>query len=230
ATSHHERMQELYKQSAATLEQLEQAQQRLSDVTAQVAATQEMLREAEIHLHYSTVAAPFTGVIGERFVDPGDFVWPGRPLFSIYDPETARVEAMIPERYIQQLSLGMESKVEVEALGKVFTAKVAEIRPHVDPKTRAFVTKCDVTDGDKQLFPGMFGTLLFQTGERSAILVPSNAVHQLGQLSFIWVQVGREWQKRYVTLGRSHEGDRIEILSGISANETIAVMNRGTRG
>jgi len=226
ALSHFERIQELYKESAVTLEQFEQAEQRLSDMTALVAETSEMLREAEINLSYGSVETPFEGLITERFVDPGDFVWPGRQLFSIYDPTAGQIEVTIPERYIDKLSIGLEANVEVEALGKVLKARVSEIRPHVDPKTRAFVTKCDFIEEEELLYPGMFGTLVFQTGEREAVLIPSEAVLTLGQLNFVWVQVSSEWQKRYVTIGREFEGRRVEVLSGLSSYERIAVIEK----
>lgn len=226
AIAHFERTQDLYKRSAATREQFEQAEQRLSDATASVVGAREGLREAQIQLDYGQVASPYPGVVAERFVDPGDYVWPGRPLFAVYDPDAPRIEVTIPERYVQGLSPGLEVEVEVEALGKVLKARVAEIRPHVDPKTRAFVTKCDFTEKEALLHPGMYGTLHLRTGDREALLIPRASVLAYGQLKFVWVQRGERWQKRYVTLGRSFAEERVEVLSGLSEDESIAVIGK----
>lgn len=223
AQSHYERVKDLFENEASTIEELEQAEQRLSDTSAHVAATQEVLREADIQLGYTSVTAPFEGVVGERHVDPGDFVWPGKPLFLLYDPEATELEATIPERYVDKVAIGLEVTVEVEAVNRVLQAQISEIRPHVDPKSRAFVIKCDFIDQADLIYPGMFGTLLLQTGEREAILVPKAALKSSGQLQFVSIYTHGHLQKQYVTLGREYDEGMVEVLSGLSAGDRIMI-------
>lgn len=227
AQSHFNRTVELYRSDAATRVQYEQAQQRISDAKAMAAATKETLREANVKLEYRLAKAPFDGVVAKRFVDPGDLAWPGKPLFSIYDPNTAQIEVMIPESYVEKLKVGLETIVEIQSIGQQLQAKVVEIRPHVDPNTRAFVSKANLSGVVNSLYPGMFGSLRFQTGERNVILIPKKAVITHGQLHLVWVKTEKGWKKRYVTLGSDDEGGQVEVLSGLSTEEKIAVMGKG---
>lgn len=224
AQSHFDRTSELYRVQAATREQYEQAEQRLSQAKSQASATREMLRETEVNFAYLEAKAPFSGIVAEKFVEPGDLAWPGRQLYSIYDPSKLRIEVTVPERYVSKLKLGVEALVDVQSAGREIKADIAEIRPSVDPKTRAFVVKADLKSPGNMIFPGMFGTLRFKVGERDEIYIPASAVMTLGQLKLVWVETPQGWQKRYVTVGKEVEGNKIAVLSGLSPKEKVALI------
>jgi len=51
------------------------------------------------------VLAPYAGIVSERFVNPGDVVTPGAPLFTVVDPATMRLEAAVPAEQLSSPSL-----------------------------------------------------------------------------------------------------------------------------
>jgi multidrug efflux pump subunit AcrA (membrane-fusion protein) len=66
----------------------------------------------------------------------------------------------------------------------------------------------------------MFGKLEIPIGKRDAILVPSEAIIRVGQLTTVSAQVGDRWERRYVSLGEERDG-YVEVLAGLDAGETI---------
>ncbi|MBU1611041.1 MAG: efflux RND transporter periplasmic adaptor subunit, partial [Proteobacteria bacterium] len=100
-------------------------------------------------------------------------------------------------------------------------AIVDEIEPLADPVTRSFLVKARLPEVP-DLYPGMFGRLLISQGERESVLVPERAVSRVGQLETVMVQTGETWQPVYVRTGPLH-GDKIEVLSGLSGDETIGL-------
>ncbi|MCL5269042.1 MAG: hypothetical protein M1457_00445 [bacterium] len=74
------------------------------------------------------------------------------------------------------------------------------------------------------LYPGMFGRLLIPAGEARRLYIPKNAVHQVGQLTYVWVVAGKgEAARRFVKVGEHERGGLIEILSGLSAGEKVGL-------
>ena len=67
---------------------------------------------------------------------------------------------------------------------------------------------------------GMFGRALFTFGTRQSLVIPSASISEQGQLQSVFVVESSFAHKRLVTLGERH-GDRVEVLSGLSAGESI---------
>jgi multidrug efflux pump subunit AcrA (membrane-fusion protein) len=110
--------------------------------------------------------------------------------------------------------------------GTPLTAKVVQIVPAADPASRSFVVKLDLP-ANPALRSGLFGRAEFSRGEKQAITVPRSAVLDRGQLQSVYVVGERNLATlRYVTLGPAAP-DRVEVLSGLTAGETIVVDPAG---
>jgi HlyD family secretion protein len=71
-------------------------------------------------------------------------------------------------------------------------------------------------------YPGMFCRLLVPSGERSAVLIPADAVIRVGQLETVKIKEGDTWQTVYIKTGRAIDG-LVEVLSGLDGTETVAL-------
>ncbi|HYU26078.1 MAG TPA: hypothetical protein VEO74_12800, partial [Thermoanaerobaculia bacterium] len=116
--------------------------------------------------------------------------------------------------------------VAIEAAGKRIAARVTRVVAALDPAARSAIVKIDLPPG-AGLRSGTFANVLFTAGARRAVAVPVAALQTRGALASVFV-VGRDGvaRLRLVTAGDA-AGDRIEILSGLDAGETIVTRLRG---
>jgi RND family efflux transporter MFP subunit len=182
------------------------------------------LAEARTALAYARIRAPFDGVVTAKKADPGTLASPGMPLFTIEDVRRYRLETPVNETDLRYVKKGEEVPVAIDALGGAeLKGKVAEIVPAADPASRAFLVKIELPR-DTRLRSGLFGRAEFPRGERQALLIPSSAVVNRGQLQGVFVlDQNKVASLRYVTLGRA-SGSEIEVLAGLQDGEELAAQ------
>jgi multidrug efflux pump subunit AcrA (membrane-fusion protein) len=208
---------------------VEQARARIRSLTAREAQmrhrieqAQAEVRTAEIALGDTRIAAPATGVVVDRRVEPGDLAVPGQPLLVLDDPRLYRLEAEVGESAVASVRLGQTVPVVLDALGRTLEGRVAEIIPAADPTSRTVTVKLDIP-GAPGLRSGVFGRARFAVGERQVLSVPAAALLERGQLTGVYVVDAQGVVRlRLVTVG-PRQGDRVEILSGLGAGERIVV-------
>ena len=172
--------------------------------------------EAGVIADYTRVRAPIDGVVTARFVDPGAQAAPGMPLLTVEDDRSMRVETSAPE----ELSVRAGDAVTIEAGGKRIAAHVTRVVAALDAASRSAIVKIDLPP-NAGLRSGTFANVLFTSGTRRAVAVPASALQTRGSLASVFV-VGRDGiaRLRLVTAGDA-VNDRVEILSGLDAGETV---------
>ncbi len=214
-----DRVKRLADRNAATDEEMESALAEKAAAEASVVAATEGVKEAEVALDYTHIESPVKGVIAARPADPGDMAWPGKPLYTIHDPEALRIEAHVREGLIGRVVVGARHPVRIDSLAMTLEGTVEEIVPLADPRSRSFLVRVAVPF-QQGLHPGMFGRLRLNLDERDAVLVPEAAVRVVGQLHTVLARHEDRWVRRYVTIGEVLDG-KCEVLSGLSGGETI---------
>ncbi len=197
------------------------SKQELENATRAYRVAEANRNAVEAQLSYTTVRAPFDGVITEKKVEAGELASPGQPLLRMEDPQRLRLEATVAEGDLKSVSRGDKIAVVIDALeSQALLGTVSQILPAGDPQTHTFTVKVDLpkTAGLKT---GMFGRFPLEKGATQTILVPSTAVVDRGELSSLYVlgtdQVAR---LRWVKPGRRF-GEQVEILSGINEGERV---------
>jgi len=179
------------------------------------------LAQARTAFDYTRIRAPFDGVITEKKVDLGMLASPGMPLFTVEDVRRYRVEAPLSESDLSNAKVGQAISVFVDALGDAeLHGRIGQIVPAADPGSRSFLVKIDLPQ-DPRLRSGLFGRARFPRGQRTAILIPRNAVVDRGQIQAVFVvDQNKVVALRYVTVG-SRDGENVEILAGLQQGESI---------
>ena len=235
AEAAHKRVQTYYKSEAATRQHMEEAESAFQQAGAGVKQALDGLKgaesgirqaekgvvEARIVQNYTEIRSSATGEVAKRLVEPGDMAFPGKPLVVLQTRDALRLEALLPEGLIDRVEMGKELDVNLDALHRKLKGRVSEVVPFADPATRSFLVKVDLP-AEKGLYPGMFGRLLAPVGKISVVWIPEKALRRVGQLEMVTARMGNDWTEIYVTTGRSSDG-RLEILSGLSGGEEIAV-------
>ncbi len=213
-----ERAQSLYRQAKAGLARAEEAH---TGTLASIKQAEEVVREAKISMGYTRIIAPETGEVLKRLVEPGDLALPGKPLLLLQTAGAYRLEAYLREGLISKVRLGMKLPATITTLKKEVQTEVEEIIPYADPQTRTFLVKAALPP-ISGLYPGMFGKLKIPVLTEKVIIIPENALKNVGQLEMVSVKEGERWTRRYIKTGR-RLGRNIEVLSGLNGDETIGV-------
>jgi RND family efflux transporter MFP subunit len=176
----------------------------------------------------TVVKAPFSGLVAERLVSTGDYVTRGTKVATVVRIDPLRVELTVPEQYLSQVREGQAVKLTVDAYpGETFAAKVRFVSPALKADQRALTVEAIAPNTDGRLKPGLFATAFLQKpASAPALLVPSTAVETVAGTSRVYVVNGEKAEERIVTTGE-RVGDRVEIASGLTAGETVAVNPRG---
>ncbi len=198
---------------------LEMASSKRAQVNAKIRQADEDIAGASIMQGYSTIAAPFAGVITEKNVDPGNLAVPGQPLMTLERGAGYRLEAQVEESMLRKIRLGQSVQVALDAAAHDLTGRVSEIVPAVDPSARTSTVKIDLP-AVADVRTGLFGRAKFEVGTKRALTIPSSAVNDRGQVQWIFVADNGVAHARIVTTGEKN-GDRIEILSGLSEGEKL---------
>lgn len=208
-------------------QQLQAATARLAMAKAGEAQAKAAVSQAASTLSFTQITAPFAGIVTKRMVDPGALASPGMPVFSIESTGRYHLEATVDESNLSLLHTGESVPVNIDSISnKQFAGKIRQIYPAGDAASRSFTIKIELPQ-DSALRSGLFGRAAFVRGQRTSVVIPQAAIVRHGNLTSVYV-VGTDKiaQLRYITVGSSL-GDRVEVLSGLSAGETIVASPDG---
>lgn len=147
-----------------------------SDANLKTARAQ--LAEQQALVAKKVIRAPFSGHLGIRAVDPGQYVAPGTKLVTLQQLDPIHVEFTVPQQQLAQIAVGQAVRVHNDTYaGKEFSGEITAIDPKVDPDTRNVSVQATLKNPKHELLPGMFADVVIDTGEPQRYLtVPQTAI------------------------------------------------------
>jgi RND family efflux transporter MFP subunit len=170
-----------------------------------------------------TLRSPASGYVLEKNVLPGQKIMAGDVLYKVADLSAVWVEGEVFEQDLSSVRVGQSVRAEFQALpGEARTGRISYIYPTLNPETRTVRLRVVLSNTDLRLKPGMYATILIAATEAgNVITVPRSAVLSTGERSIVFVRESRgQLTPREVALGGSND-DRVEILRGLAAGETV---------
>ncbi|MBI2251292.1 MAG: efflux RND transporter periplasmic adaptor subunit [Armatimonadetes bacterium] len=201
-----------------------------------VSALSNQLKQAQANLEYiktqieqTKIIAPYSGYITGRFVDPGALASPGAELLSIANPDTVWVEIMLPEEYINKITLGKIVTITFDALdSKSFNGKIVQINPGGDSKNLSFKIRIAIPNSNHTIKVGMFARAKIVLKKyKNVVTVPKDAVFEDQNKKWVFVVNADKANLREVSTGFS-DSVMSEIKSGIKAQEMIITLRPTT--
>lgn len=174
-----------------------------------------------------TVRAPISGRVVEYKVAPGEFRNDlADPLMTIADLSLVWVTASVQEKDIRRVQPGEEAVVTLGAYpGEQWTGKVLFVGDLLKAETRTIPVRVALSNEERRLRPGMFGSVRFTESAASELVIPPTSVVLLGDASFVFVEVAPwQFERRRVTPGALIEGLTL-ISEGLRSGERIVVEN-----
>ena len=190
------------------------------------------LDETQATIDRKTIRAPFSGAIGIRQINVGQYLKSGDPIVQLESLDPIYVNFALPQQNLGNLKVGQSVKIEADGLpGKVFEGSITAINSMVDTSTRNIQIQATIRNPEHLLRSGMFAGVQVALPEReNVVMVPSTAIQYApyGDSVFVIETMKDEQGKEYlgvheqgVTLGKSR-GDQIEIRKGLKPGDEIA--------
>jgi membrane fusion protein (multidrug efflux system) len=218
------RRAELLETKTISRSDYDEARLRLENAIAALATKQAVIEKKRI-------TAPFSGWLGIRQVDLGEYLQPGAAIVPLEALDPVYVDYSLPERYLSQVAVGQALEVEVQAFpGETFSGRIAALNPGIDPGTRSLQIRATLENPQSRLRPGMFAEVRTVLPLRPATLtLPQTAItyNPYGDSVFVIQQgeTGPSVQRRQVETGEVRNG-RVEIVQGLQAGELVVVAGQ----
>lgn len=225
----------LYQQQSATAKELDNVTLQYNSVKARLEGARQMRNEVNASLGYTSLTAPFSGIVVQKMAEQGSLANPGMPLLTIEQNGNYQVSASVPENLINQIKMGAKANISIKSIDKIIPATVSQINPSSQFTGGQYIIKLNIPDADKKsLYAGMYATVSIATPEAivvntadNAVMVPISSLVKKDQLTGIYsVSNNNTALLRWVRLGKSF-GNKVEVLSGLGKEETFIVSAEG---
>lgn len=218
------RTRELRKTSVISQSELDTAESQQKNTAARVEELQWMLQKR-------TIKAPFSGRVGIRQIQEGQFLQAGAPIVSLQSLDPVYVNFSLPQQRLSDLSVGMKVQATTDALaGRVFEGRLTAIDAEVDPLTRNIRLQATMANQDGGLRPGMFAAVsAIAPVEKKHTVIPGTAVIFAAYGNSVFVvkeEVDKDGKphlvcdQKFVRLG-SRKGDFVAVEEGLQEGEKV---------
>ena len=222
AQAEYNRMRGIYEKQLVSKAQMDAATAGFNAAKAKLDAAQAGVSQAKESLGYTTITAPYSGIVLERHVQLGETVQPGKPLMTGFSLDELRVVANVPQRLIAPVRQYQQARVLPPNGGQSIAATKLIFFPYADPQSNVFKVRVYLPKKTEGIYPGMFVKIAFRVGEEQRLTVPRQALTQRGEVSGVYVVQDGRVSLRQVRPGRI-EGDTVEILAGLEPGESVAL-------
>ena len=208
-------------------------QTRIVQAQSEVKRVEAALKRLQTLMEYAEIKAPFSGIVTERFVDPGALIRPGTgssgamALVTIAQLQRLRVFFDVPEDKVRLVQTGDLAQLTVDALpGTQLEGKVARFAKVLNPVTRSMKTEVTLRNTERLLLPGMHVRVRLILEQRAdAILLPAEALRFKEGTPFVYVVDGDTARETPIETGLD-DGIRVEVTGGLSGQERVIVTAR----
>lgn len=231
----YQRFTALYEQQSASAKELDNVTLHYQAALARVEAAKQMHNEVKAMMAYTSLTAPFSGVVTQKIAEEGALASPGMPLLVIEKSGSFQVSASVAESEIGKIKLNSTVRLTIKSIGKEFDGRVSEISPSSQLSGGQYRIKVSIPESQgKDLYAGMYATVFVpvsgeenQGEESNSILVPRSAIVTKDQLNGLYtISTNNTALLRWVRLGKVY-GDDVEVLSGLDKTDQFIVRADG---
>jgi membrane fusion protein, multidrug efflux system len=199
--------------------------------TAQQRSTEANVSEIRATIARKTIRAPFTGVLGIRKINLGQYLAGGNPIVQLQALNPIYVNVGIPQQSVTQVKVGRTLRITTDEMaGKVFTGRVTAIDSVVDEATRNIQVQATLANPGGVLRPGMFVQVELGLGQSASVIaLPASAVNYAPYGNSVFViedmkdpkgQSYRGVRQQFVKVQGSR-GDQVAVIEGLKPGEEV---------
>ena len=166
-----QRSSQLAQRQFESREIVDQKQSQLDQARAQIIKTEALIDQ-------KLIRAPFSGQLGTRQIEVGQYVTPGAKIVTLTDLSMLFVNFTLPSHMRSEISVGQKVNVTADAFpGRTFSADITTIEPQVSADTRTMTVQATMRNPEGGLLPGMFvNAAVVLPPQSDVMVVPETAV------------------------------------------------------
>src|SRR5437868_6546632 len=218
------RMEQLVKEGVISKAEYDQA-------TAQQRQTEANVAEIKATIDRKTIRAPFSGILGIRKVNLGQYLAAGNPIVALQALNPIYVNFGVTQQAANQVKIGRNLHVSSEDLGGLkFPGRVSALDSIVDETTRNLQVQATLQNPQGKLKPGMFVQVELGYGDnREAVTLPASAISYAPYGDSVFVitdlkdpkgQTYRGVRQQFVKVDGSR-GDQVAVVSGVNPGDEV---------
>jgi len=186
--------------------------------------------EIEAAIERKTIRAPFSGILGIRLVNLGQYLQSGDPVVSLQSFDPIHVNFSVPQQELSVVTVGGSVRVSAEGTTGALSGTITALDSIVDQATRNVQVQATLRNRERRLRPGMFVEVeVGLASSDSVVTLPASAIHYApyGESVFIVEDLetpnGRAYRgvrQEFVKLGGAR-GDQVAVVSGLEPGEEV---------
>jgi membrane fusion protein (multidrug efflux system) len=207
---------------------------------ATLKSDQAQVAQQQALVGYKSITAPFSGRLGIRQVDLGQYIAPGTPIVTLQQLDPIFVDFYLPQQALAEIKVGQAVTAKVDTWPDLkFDGKILAINPLVNTASRNVQVRATFGNPDEKLLPGMFVTVDIQVGApQHYVTLPKTAIYynSYGNIAYV-IKEGHEAgggekgagkgggkqyvaQQVFVKTGETR-GDQVAVLTGIEPGDVV---------
>jgi RND family efflux transporter MFP subunit len=215
----HERDTVLFENQAIARQALDVSRAQLEAARSAAVVAERALESARTLRSYADVAAPYSGIVTARLVEPGDLAAPGKPLFTIQVPGPVKLISKLSQDSLARLAVG--GGVKLENAGETLTVATSRIHPALDAAHLGTV-QTDLRSAPFGLASGATVSASYAARPLSGLIVPVAALLRgTDETLVIKVSDGRAAPVPVTVLG--DDGREAVVAGGVNSGDTVVV-------
>lgn len=222
------RDQAQYKVRAISKARLDNDREALSSANA-------LVKQQQALVDYKTIRAPFSGRLGLRKVDLGQYLQPGTPIVTLQQLDPILIDFHLPQQALAKVKVGQAIAINTDTYpGTHFAGKITAINPKVNIQSRNVQIRARLKNPDHKLLPGMYATVDISVGTPTQFLtLPQTAItyNPYGSIVYLVKQEMVKGKKQliaeqqFVKTGKKR-GDQIQVLSGLKKGDVVVTTGQ----
>lgn len=219
-----QRVENLFRDSIATLEQLQNA-------GTAVDMAKKSLQIAEFNVAYSEIRSPIDGKIIKQFMEAGEITGPGTPVYFVMGVQASdwKVVAGLTDKNWGRIKKGDKATITMDAYpGLAIESKVLRLSDVANPMSGTLDVELSILSKDKRIAAGLLANVdIVPSGQQEYMTIPIEAlVSSNGKNGVVYVPNNGTAEKRKVMIQGFH-GEYITILSGLEGVKEVITAGSG---
>lgn len=226
-----------YNRDLSQLQQRAIAQSVVDVDKANLEKAQATIAQQEAIIAKKFIRAPFTGRLGLRAIDLGEYISPGALIVTLQALDPIYFDFYLPQESLVKIKLGQRVSVTTDLYpDETFVGKIWAINSKVDTASRNVQVRAVLDNNEQELLPGMYGNISIDIGtDQKFITLPQTAItyNPYGNIVYIAKPTEPDAQgnmqyiaeQKFVTLGPTR-GDQVAVYTGLQSGDIVVTAGQ----
>lgn len=214
AEQREERQRRLLERGGISQEDYDATLNEVNVLRSEIQLINAQIDKTEIH-------APFSGVIGLKYVSVGSYIGPNTRIASLQEVDPIKIDFSVPERYIARVTVGDRIIYTVQGVDSTFTGEVYAIEPRINTETRTLQIRAISENSGNLLYPGAFANITLILDEiDDALMIPSISIIPGLNSQKVFVVNNGVVEEKIIRSG-IRNSEKVQVVEGLQQGDVV---------